>query len=286
MKKFVVIATILIVVSASILILYFLNVGKDTLNTPIPSKESIETDKPKDITKKESDNKLVDSTLKSYDKKPVSEGGWFFEDTPVLASQQAYIAVPIQFDRQDPPTIVLYSHGSNTLVTTDFNEIFMKDLRAYGEFFTKHNYIFAASAQHGANWGSQEAIDDNENLTQYIRRNYLANEKINLIGFSMGGLPTMNYALSYSSQINKIALLAPTTYPTYWTANRINQIKDIQITLWHGNSDINVPISLSVEFVSIMKQGGIPVEFHKMDGKTHWDLDTELKPEILQFFEN
>ncbi|MCA9374857.1 alpha/beta fold hydrolase [Candidatus Dojkabacteria bacterium] len=277
----------LALISISTIISIFLIYEKATSKTLVEnsSDTNIKVTTAKTLSEKpEADEKVNSTTLKKYDKVTAIPGSLFFEDTPTLGSQQTYIAVPIEYDIQTPPTVILYSHGSNTHVTTDFNESFMKDLREYAEFFTKENYIFAASEQHGQNWGSQEAIDDTENLRQYISKNYTSKEKINLIGFSMGGLPTMNYALDHHDKVNRIALLAPTTYPTYWTTDRASKFKSISISLWHGNSDANVPISSSIEFIDIMKQGGISVVFHELNGKTHWDLDTEMKPEILKFF--
>jgi predicted esterase len=151
-------------------------------------------------------------------------------------------------------------------------------------FFTENNYIFAASNQHGANWGSDESIQDNINLINWIKEEYNTQENVNMIGYSMGGLPTMNFASKYPERVNKIALLAPTTYSEQWDEDRVEKIKDIDIQIWHGTEDVNVGYSLSTTFVDKLKSFDKEVELVTLEGKTHWDIHTEYMEDILEFF--
>ncbi len=203
---------------------------------------------------------------------------------PILEDQQAYVMVPGKIDNDRPPVLIIYSHGSNTTVTQNMEDPFMQDLFKYGEFFTKENYIFAASNQHGVNWGNQASIRDTYNVKEWVMQNYDIEPNVYLIGFSMGGLPTMNFASQYSEEIDKIALLAPTTRSSEWNATRVEKIKNIDIKIWHGNADVNVPYSLSTKFVSTLKNLGKEVTLITLEGKTHWDVDTEYMEDILLFF--
>lgn len=214
----------------------------------------------------------------------IVEGPHYEELYETIEEEVAYIAVPTKIDKKNPPTIVIYSHGSNTRVTLDTEEAFMKDLQTYGELYTKDNLIFAASNQHGENWGNQLSIQDTMNMIDWIKENYDTNEKVYLIGYSMGGLPTLNFATTYPEIIAKIALLAPTTRSTEWNQERVNKLEDMDIQIWHGTADVNVGYYLSTTFVSKLKTLGREIPLITLDGKTHWDLDTEYMEDILQFF--
>jgi dipeptidyl aminopeptidase/acylaminoacyl peptidase len=212
------------------------------------------------------------------------DGPHYEEIYETIEGENAYIAVPTRIDEEDAPRIIVYSHGSDTTVTFDTEEEFMQDLQKYGKFFTQHNFIFAASNQHGANWGSDEAIQDTLNLIDSVTVKYPTKEKINMIGYSMGGLPTMNFASEYPELVNKIALLAPTTRPDEWDEERVGKIRDIDIKIWHGTADVNVGYSLSTTFVNRLEAFNKEVELVTLEGKTHWDIHTEYIEDILEFF--
>ncbi len=214
----------------------------------------------------------------------VYDGPPYLEVYETIEGQPAYIAVPAPIDPENPPRIILYSHGSNTEVSFDTNDEFMQDLHTYGVFFTENNYIFAASNQHGANWGNDESIQDNINLIAWIKERYDTQDKVNMIGYSMGGLPTMNFASDYPERVNKIALLAPTTNSNEWNEERVAKIEDIDIKIWHGTADVNVGYSLSTTFVNTLESFGKELELVTLEGKTHWDIHTEYLENILEFF--
>ena len=233
---------------------------------------------PKDTTEETPEDEIIEEP-----KEEIPQGPAYEEFFPIIGDQQAYVVIP-RIDKKNPPTLIMYSHGSNTTVTQNMEDQFMKDMRAYGIFFTEQNYIFSASNQHGVNWGSSASIQDTINLKNWVDENYDIQPKIYLIGFSMGGLPTMNFATTYPDIISKIALLAPTVKSSEWNQDRADKLKDIEIKLWHGNKDVNVPYSYSVYFVNKLKGYGKDIEFITLEGKTHFDIDTEYMNDILEFF--
>ena len=121
-------------------------------------------------------------------------------------------------------------------------------------------------------------------MVNWIKDNYDTSDEIYMVGFSMGGLPTLNFATTYPENISKIALLAPTTRSNEWNSERVEKIKDMEIQIWHGTADVNVPYSLSTTFVGKLKTLGRDIPLITLDGKTHWDLDTEYMEEVLNFF--
>lgn len=214
------------------------------------------------------------------------EGEHYKEDLPVIDDQQAYVLSPKKINTSDPVTLVIYSHGSNTNVTQDFEDPFMKDLQSYGILFTQHNYIFAASNQHGMNWGNEASIRDIQNLINWVSQRFNIQPQIDMIGFSMGGLPTMNFASQNPDMINKIALLAPTARSSEWNKDRAANLKNMDIKIWHGTKDVNIPITSSITFVNKMSQYGIDIELEQIEGKTHFDVDAEYMDNILEYFES
>lgn len=203
-----------------------------------------------------------------------------------IGGEIAYIAVPTNIDKKKLPTIVVYSHGSNTRVTMDTEEEFMKDLQKYGEIYTEKNLIFAASNQHGENWGNQLSIQDTLNMIEWIKERYETKEKIYMVGFSMGGLPTLNFATTHPGLVSKIALLAPTTRASEWNSERVEKISEMKIQIWHGTADVNVGYSLSTTFVNKLQSLGREIPLITLEGKTHWDMEEEYMDDVLEFLIN
>ena len=222
----------------------------------------------------------------NLEEEDLDAGPLYEELFPIIENEQAYVIVPTNLDSKNPPTLIIYSHGSNTNVTQNMDDQFMKDLLEYGIFFTQHNYIFSASNQHGVNWGNQASVRDTLNLKQWVMQNYDIKSNIYMIGFSMGGLPTLNFASENPEMVEKIALLAPTTRTSEWNQARVEKIKGMEIKIWHGNADVNVPYSTSVNFVNAMNKWGKEIPLVTLQGKTHWDVDTQYMEDILDFFSN
>lgn len=201
-----------------------------------------------------------------------------------IDGQTAYIAIKETFSGKDSLPIIIYSHGSTYTITEDKSNPLLKDLEMYAKEAVKNGYIFAASNQHGDNWGNNQSIEDTRKLIEYINYNFPSSGDIYLIGFSMGGLPTMNFAAKYPERIKKIALLAPTSYATAWNQARVDIITEIPIQIWHGNKDVNVPYSMSTSLIKRLSSYGKNVDLITVDGKGHFDIDTELITDIFDYF--
>lgn len=224
------------------------------------------------------------TNLIQLDETPAYQGAKFFVKQPVIEDQQAYVAIPLEYDSNTPPTIIVYSHGSDTTITRNLTSDFMQQMQDYGEFFTTNNYIFAASAMHDANWGSDESVADMLNLIEWIKTNYTAAQKIDLIGFSMGGWPTFMFAFAHPEMVSHIASLAGTTKPSTWTAAQIQKLIPIQVSFWHGNADVNVKYSTTEKMVDLCIENGVYATLNTIEGGTHYDVDWEYHEEILTFF--
>ncbi len=201
-----------------------------------------------------------------------------------IDGQEVYIATDLNPRDNILYPLVIYSHGSTYSVSSNPTNQLTKDLDFYADIFVNDGYIFAASNQHGDNWGNSLAIEDTRKLIEYIDENYKTNGEIYLLGFSMGGLVTMNYAEKYPEDIAKIALLAPTSYATTWNSGRVQNIFDIPIKIWHGNKDVNVPYSMTTNLIKRLQSFEKEVELVTVPNVGHFDIDTEYTLEVLDFF--
>jgi hypothetical protein len=247
--------------------------------------ETIFNDQEKEVieNEKEEQNDIPES-IKEEETPILGEG--YVEELVEIEGEWAYIVSPAYIDIENLPTLIIYNHGSVTFVEENMDQEFKELLLEYGKAFTPHNYIFAASNAHGVNWGSTNSVIDNYNMYQYIKDRYGIQERINLIGFSMGGLPTINFTTTYPDLVTKIAMLAPTTKISQWDQERVEKIMNIDIKIWHGSADVNVPLIYTQNWVSKVEALGKDIDFNILDGKTHWDLDGKYTDEILEFFNN
>ncbi|GAB4160187.1 MAG: hypothetical protein Fur003_3840 [Candidatus Dojkabacteria bacterium] len=262
--------------------------------TEIKRQEAIEKAKQEQI-KKENSEKEEEEPKEEQPPIPITIMD-IKEEVTSIGGQYSYIKYPLVTNQTETIKIILYSHGSITFVTNDFTDPFMLDMRKYGDFFSQKGYVFAASNEHGANWGSTVAVNDMKLLKEYITTaisnqantlgllDYKPAYEIYLVGYSMGGLPTMNYTTTYPTTVKKVALLAPTIYLDTWNKARFDKIASIPVKIWHGNKDVNVPWSLSNSFVSKAKSNGKTIEFITLQDKTHWNIHTEYFNDILTFF--
>jgi predicted peptidase len=239
--------------------------------------EDTDISNPQDISGEENERDQADDT------ESVEITG-YEEELVEIEGQWAYIAVPEPIDPDNLPRLVIYNHGTESRVEENLDDDFKSNLLEYVGALTTDNYIFAVSNAHGVNWGSLESIQDNYNMYKYIEEKYGIKKEIYIIGFSMGGLPTMNFATEYPDLVSKIALLAPTTKTSEWDQERVDKIEDIDIKIWHGNADVNVGYTYTRNFVNKLEALGKDIELVTLEDKTHWDLDTEYVDDIVEFF--
>lgn len=227
------------------------------------------------------DNKLVED-IEEVEEPIVITG--YTEELVEIEGQWPYILAPELIDPENLPTLVIYNHGSDTVVEENLNEEFKQDLIAYGEKFTPQNYIFAVSNAQGFDLDTPQAVTDNYNMYEYIKEKYGIQEKVNMVGFGKGGLPTLNFISEYPELVSKVALIAPVTNITKWNQEMVERVKDIYIKIWHGTADVNVGYTYTKNFVTKVQGLEKSIELVTLGGKTHWNVEMESIDEVLQFF--
>lgn len=204
-----------------------------------------------------------------------------------IDGESIYIAFDENAKENSKFPMVIYSHGSTYTVSESPSNPLTEDLDYYADMFVKSGYIFAASNQHGDNWGNATAIEDTKKLIDFVNSDYKGNGDVYLLGFSMGGLVTMNYAEKYPENVRKIALLAPAPEQgNYWNSTRVENIKEIPIRIWHGDRDGHVTYDNTTALIKKLKSLGKEIELITVEGASHFDVDTEFTDAIVEFYKS
>ena len=245
--------------------------------------EEVEKNVEKNTAEHAKENQQVE-TIK-FEKSPAYEEANYFEEVVIIDEQPMYYTYPLEIENSQPPTLVIYSHGQLQRITENLENEYMLKMQEYGDFFTSKGYAFSASNQHGDNWGGEESLGDIKKSILWFENNgYPISEKKHLLGFSMGGKTTINYAIKNPEDIATIALLAPTPKETIQKID-VERISEIPIKIWHGKEDVNIPFTASQWYVDKFESYGKQVTLTPISNATHYDIETTLKENILGFFE-
>lgn len=209
----------------------------------------------------------------------------FVEVYPKLSGEQGYVALPKEVDGEKLPILIMYYHGSTQRVTTNFNDQVMKNIRAYGAYFTERNMIFMASNQHGDNYGSKTAVEDSRALISWVEKKYKTSGVLELLGFSMGGMPALKHVILYPKEVTRIALLAPAQQVKTYTKQQIQYFRTVNLKVWHGTADVNVPYWVTEELKTYFDKYDTPIRIVTLKGITHWGVDTEYMKDIYEWFQ-
>lgn len=150
------------------------------------------------------------------------------DDTAVLQDSESFAPVncvlklPTNYTPSGKPTkLIMFAHGAGSLITGNevsyWNPI-VQPLwdNGYAVFDvngSNNNYTTYAD-----NMGSPRTISAYRKALQYIVENYNVEDKIYLMGVSMGGLVALNFVQQYPELVNVIGLMNPITamYKAAW----------------------------------------------------------------------
>lgn len=223
---------------------------------------------------------------RNIEKDPAKLDAHYFEEVVVLEEQPMYYAYPLEIKEDQPPELIIYSHGQLQRVVENLDDEYMLILREYGEFFASKGYAFSASNQHGDNWGQKESLSDIKNSVLWFEDSELPiAKKKYMIGFSMGGRTAVNYSIENNKEISKIALLAPTPRENL-SQNDVDKVSKTPIKIWHGTEDINIPFSVSEYYVKSFENFGKEIKLEPIKEAGHYDIEKSLMNEILEFFKD
>ena len=93
--------------------------------------------------------------------------------------------------------------------------------------------------------------------------------KIFIYGHSQGGQFATLTALLHPDLIGGYLSQAGSAVPEKWfAANRLTRMKKLGVTVWviQGLSDQSVPVNTSIQLADRLKNAGIPVTLHTVEG--------------------
>jgi poly(3-hydroxybutyrate) depolymerase len=121
------------------------------------------------------------------------------------------------------------------------------------------------------------------NVLDIVRREYNVDEnRIYLMGHSMGGAGTLYLGAKYGSIWAAIAPIAPAAFGI--APDSLEKIKNMPVIFVHGAADEVVPVDISRSWVEKAKELNMKYEFNEMEGISHGPVITAALPSVYEFF--
>jgi len=121
------------------------------------------------------------------------------------------------------------------------------------------------------------------NVLDMVRKEFnIDNNRIYLMGHSMGGAGTLNLGVKYSSIWAALAPVAPAAFQL--SPDSLKNIPKMPILFVHGSTDELVPVDISRQWVEKAKEYGLPYEYNEIPDVTHGPIIEASLPSIYAFF--
>ena len=158
--------------------------------------------------------------------------------------------------------VIIYLHGLS-ISGNDINRVKKQGLPLFLEKGKKIDFIvIAPQCPRGKNWASENWIDT---IFSEINAKYtIDNERIYLTGMSLGGFGTWELANRYPYRFAAIAPLCG--------GGRVEWIENLRNTpawVFHGDKDVQVPVSRSDIMVKELEKVGSVVVYSRLQGQGH-----------------
>ncbi len=121
------------------------------------------------------------------------------------------------------------------------------------------------------------------NVLDIVRKEYkIDDNRIYLMGHSMGGAGTLYLGSKYGDIWAAIAPIAPAAFGI--EPDILEKIKTLPVIFVHGATDEVVPVDISRKWVEKAKALNMTYEYNEMEGITHGPLITAALPSVYAFF--
>jgi predicted peptidase len=123
------------------------------------------------------------------------------------------------------------------------------------------------------------------NVLDIVRREYNVDEnRIYLMGHSMGGAGTLYLGTKYGSVWAALAPIAPAAFGM--APDSLEKIKSMPVIFVHGAADEVVPVDISRRWAEKAKELNMTYEYNEMEGISHGPVITAALPSVYKFFSN
>ncbi len=120
------------------------------------------------------------------------------------------------------------------------------------------------------------------NVLGIVRKEFnIDDERIYLMGHSMGGGGTLHLGLKYPEIWAGLAPIAPAIFRP---ASELEKIKRLPVILVQGDKDKLVPVAGARRWAEQMKKLGMTHEYIEVAGGDHVDVAMQNMPKIFEFF--
>jgi predicted peptidase len=121
------------------------------------------------------------------------------------------------------------------------------------------------------------------NVLDIVRKEYkIDDNRIYLMGHSMGGAGTLYLGSKYADIWAAIAPIAPAAFGI--EPDVLEKIKTTPVIFVHGATDEVVPVDISRKWVEKAKALNMTYEYNEMEGITHGPVITAALPSVYAFF--
>jgi poly(3-hydroxybutyrate) depolymerase len=121
------------------------------------------------------------------------------------------------------------------------------------------------------------------NVLDIVRKEFNVDEnRIYLMGHSMGGAGTLYLGVKYASIWAALAPVAPAAFGL--NPDSLEKIKDMPIIFVHGDADEMVPVANTRQWIERAKELNMTYEYNEMAGISHGPVITASLPSVYEFF--
>ena len=121
------------------------------------------------------------------------------------------------------------------------------------------------------------------NVLEMVRKEFnIDNNRIYLMGHSMGGAGTLHLGVKHSSIWAALAPIAPAAFQL--NPDSLKEIPKMSIIFVHGDADELVPVDISRQWAAKAKELGMTYEYNEIPGVTHGPIIEDALPSIYAFF--
>jgi predicted peptidase len=121
------------------------------------------------------------------------------------------------------------------------------------------------------------------NVLDIVRKEFNVDEnRIYLMGHSMGGAGTLYLGAKYASIWAALAPVAPAAFGL--DPDSLEKIKDMPVIFVHGDVDEAVPVANTRRWVDKAKELNMTYEYNEMPGVSHGPVITASLPSVYAFF--
>ena len=180
--------------------------------------------------------------------------------------------------------LVIYCHGAEERIQKTRKGYVMQRVYRWGNAFAKEGFLFAAGNFTLDPISNTLAIAQIEELRKWCLSQLGIHPKIHIIGYSLGGYAVMLYSKKYPQHVALITTVAGTLINHVWFKypNSINSIKNIPITMFHGDKDVNVEYKNSVEFMNFFNKRGFNIKLNTYKNSNHSTIHNNALNELVE----